>query len=114
MWVGGGLTFLAVIVAWVLFRAPDIGAAVRVLRGMAGLGAPLAAADLRLLALAPLLGLAWLAPNSQTLVGYDPAGSAGAAATPGLAVARPLFAGLLFAAAFLSLSHVSEFIYYQF
>jgi len=36
-WLGGALTLLFVIVAWVLFRAPDFATAARVLSGMAGL-----------------------------------------------------------------------------
>lgn len=36
-WLGGAVTLLFVICAWVLFRAPDFATAVRVLAGMAGL-----------------------------------------------------------------------------
>ena len=34
---GCGLTFLAVVIAWVFFRAADVGSAVHMLKGMAGL-----------------------------------------------------------------------------
>ncbi len=49
-----GLTLLAVVLAWVPFRAPDLGATVAMLRGMAGLNG--LAVPAPLVALLPLLG----------------------------------------------------------
>ena len=120
--LGGGLTFLSVVAAWVLFRAADLASAGRVLRGMAGLSgfapgpAPLGAGSLGLIA--ALLLLVWIAPSTQELTGYNP--DASAAARPAGArrraqlAARALACGAVFAVAFLSLSKVSEFLYFQF
>jgi D-alanyl-lipoteichoic acid acyltransferase DltB (MBOAT superfamily) len=100
IWGARLLTFVAVVVAWVFFRAESFGAALRVLEGMAGLrgfGIPAAfmvylgdyqswVATLgigfdsatgavipgvrRAIVLFLLLALVWLAPNSQELVGH--------------------------------------------
>jgi D-alanyl-lipoteichoic acid acyltransferase DltB (MBOAT superfamily) len=75
-------TFLAVLVAWVFFRARDVESAQRVLGGMIGLGGQASASYtqdiqpglLPLLATSPwiwivtLLAIAWLTPNSQEIV----------------------------------------------
>jgi D-alanyl-lipoteichoic acid acyltransferase DltB (MBOAT superfamily) len=121
---GGAFTFLAVVIAWVFFRADNIPAAMLMLHGMSGLSIgtnpPVDLTEAAKLIL-PLLGLVWLAPNTQELMGYEPPSMRGAAtatsasrlhwtASPGWAVA---FA-CLFALTFLSLSKVSEFIYFQF
>jgi D-alanyl-lipoteichoic acid acyltransferase DltB (MBOAT superfamily) len=68
-WAGQALTFAAVAVAWVLFRAPSLAGAGRVLRGLAGahgLGAPPPPAQALLLA--ALLAVAWWAPNSLEIL----------------------------------------------
>lgn len=78
------LTFLAVTVAWVFFRAADFGSAMAVLTGMAGLGGlglPVLTLDgAGLAALAPaglvalLAAIVWLLPNShQFMALYQPA-----------------------------------------
>lgn len=68
---GWALTMLAVIVAWVFFRAPDMASALNVLAGMAGLhgGAALSGEQAEVLAkiAALLLGAAVL-PNSQQIL----------------------------------------------
>lgn len=68
---GAALTFLAVVVAWVVFRAPDVATAGTMLAGMAGLhGFGPIDPELALLC-APLLLIAWFAPNSQQIMaGY--------------------------------------------
>jgi D-alanyl-lipoteichoic acid acyltransferase DltB (MBOAT superfamily) len=120
------LTFCAVIIAWVPFRADDLASAFAMLRAMAGangLGSFNDSPELgpAWLLIVPLLALVWLAPNTQQITGYLP--PAGPAPEPIRLPAwlrwrpSPRFAvagGLLLAVAFLSLSKVSEFIYFQF
>ena len=76
------ITFLAVLVAWVFFRARDLESAQRVLGGMIGFGGQTSASYtqdiqpglLPLLANSPwiwiatLLAIAWFTPNSQEIV----------------------------------------------
>ncbi len=76
------LTFLAVLVAWVFFRARDLESANRVLGGMIGFGSPasppytqdIQPGLLPLLATNPwiwigvLFAIVWLMPNSQEIV----------------------------------------------
>jgi D-alanyl-lipoteichoic acid acyltransferase DltB (MBOAT superfamily) len=93
---GIALTFLAVVVAWVFFRAPSLSAALNILQGMAGLHgvvlpeewqaalAPDGAAAVagmsfgylevfggarQMIWVAALLAIAWGLPNSQEFVG---------------------------------------------
>ena len=112
-WAARALTFLAVVVGWVFFRAPDFAAAGKVLAGMAGLSG-FASANLahsasgllareQLLVLAALLGWAWLAPNAPAVAERLRPGFAWALATAGLLLA-----------ALLVLDRPSAFIYYQF
>jgi D-alanyl-lipoteichoic acid acyltransferase DltB (MBOAT superfamily) len=121
----GLLTLAAVVAAWVLFRAPDLATAGRVLAAMGGAGgaagrAAFADTAAALAASAALLLLARVAPNSQQLVGYAGPGDPPPDATPLLPLAwspSPRWAiatGLLAAAALVSLTRVSEFIYFQF
>jgi D-alanyl-lipoteichoic acid acyltransferase DltB (MBOAT superfamily) len=159
---GIALTFAAVCSAWVFFRAPDMRAALHILRGMAG-GYGVALPEMvgaRLGPLRPLLegaGVAfylgggarfsatwgWIAvaalivfglPNSQRIMGLaaprvagDDTQAAPARAPSGQGVARwqhwPRWSpsrnwawslGALALAALLSLSHPSEFLYFQF
>jgi alginate O-acetyltransferase complex protein AlgI len=150
-WYGAAawtLTLLAVIVAWVPFRAPTMAAAGRILAGMAGLngislpnaiGARIgglrpvlehwgfdfalgggSAFVLAWLWIAALLPIALFAPNSQQIVGryrpalrFDPALAARRLAwapTPAwsCAIATLAVGGTL------ALTHVSEFLYFQF
>ena len=121
------LTFLAVVVAWVFFRAESLAAAQAMLEGMAGLngiskadpyyyGAP------QLKGLLAMFLIAWGLPNAQQLLHrYRPviATYADEILAPGRLSWRPsaawalLTAALLLAAA-VNLTHVSEFLYYQF
>ncbi len=116
------LTFLVVVFGWVLFRAANIGAAMTMLHAMIGEGGVVSKSliDIQsgLVLAAILLGLVWIAPNTQELVHGQPKafqtaksswsitgrwGQIGAAAL-----------GALFGGSFLSLSRVTEFIYFQF
>ncbi len=123
-WIGGrALTFVAVVVAWVLFRAQSLEGAGRLLTAMSGLrGFELAASfELRdaLLLVLPLLLLVWTAPNTQELFAeYRPA-LYGPTEPPGRLrwSPTPLAAGALALAALVTLLHLSrpsEFLYYQF
>lgn len=129
------LTFLAVVVAWVFFRAPDVASALSILSGMAGLNHFSVDGTYSLLKIdgdaawkiAAALAIVFLLPNSQEIVGVrviDPDGSATSggsvlgrvasrlrwAATP----ASGILMGVLFFVCLLKLRQVSEFIYYQF
>ena len=133
------LTLLAVVLAWVPFRAADLPTTWRVYAGLAGLGPDTAALPVPSLlptlaagALPALLvlllgwGIALLAPNTQTLLrGFAPG-----LASPGYATgiegpargghawrpspAQAMALGALLAVSILSLGRASEFIYFQF
>ncbi len=119
------LTFLAVSLAWVVFRARDLGAAASVFAGLIGQGrshivtvSPLAGA-----ALVALFALVWFAPNSMEITWtYRPAlppGTDTALGDPGRLAWRPtprqaIAYGVLAIVAVLDLSNRSPFIYFQF
>lgn len=65
-WCGRIVTFLAVVVAWVFFRAEDADDAMRILAGMSGLadGAPVFASGQVLAMLLAMLFIVWFTPNS--------------------------------------------------
>jgi alginate O-acetyltransferase complex protein AlgI len=142
--LAGAITFLAVVVGWVFFRAASVDASLNVLAGMAGLHgfvlpvewqaklaripalAGLTFADLgatfhgreELQIIAILLALAWLAPNTQELMRrFAPAlGESGASSR---LVWKPSFGWALTIAVLtviplLRLNRISEFLYYQF
>jgi len=122
------LTFLAVSVAWVPFRAADLPSAGRMLGALVGAhgalaGPPIAEPGVALAWLCTCLAIVWGLPNSQTwmrrfepILGSPPAAPAGWRRhlawrpSPGWAVA--VSAGL--ALCLLRLSRVSEFIYFNF
>jgi hypothetical protein len=67
------LTFLAVVIAWVFFRAPDMATALSVLSKMADPG-NIAFGRVEMvyaLFVAIYAALAWFAPNTQEIMGYD-------------------------------------------
>jgi alginate O-acetyltransferase complex protein AlgI len=119
------LTFSAVTLAWLVFRAQNMGAAWLVLSGLAGQGrshmvtfSPLAVA-----ALAALFAVVWLAPNSMEITWkYRPAlapDRAGAVGRAGWLAWNPdarnaVVYGVLCIVAVLALSSLSPFIYFQF
>jgi D-alanyl-lipoteichoic acid acyltransferase DltB (MBOAT superfamily) len=125
--LGQALTFLVVVVGWVFFRAADINAATSMLKSMAGahgLGgsASLAESGRALLVIAAFLVVAWFAPNTQQLVGYEGPDAGGKARLPieqTVRTWRPtvrwaLLVGCFSALSIMSLSKVSEFLYFQF
>lgn len=129
-----GLTFLAVVVAWVFFRAENVSAALAMLRGMAGLNGALAGGAGPAQAFSDtgtafavtglLLAVAWLAPSTQQITRYigpehevvldvheaEQAHASRWRPSPRWAVST----GLLLAACLMSMSRVSEFLYFQF
>lgn len=133
-WCSGTLTFVAVVIAWVFFRAESLPAAHTMLQGMSGLQGfmPHAWTPSReaLKVIVPCMLLAWLFPNvRQMLIRYKPAWEdlAGKATPAPLPQGRlpnflswrptPLRAigmGLLFVWCLDSLTKVSEFLYFQF
>lgn len=66
VWSGRILTFLAIVVAWVFFRADEIGDAMRFLTGMSGMGGDglLAARAQDVMVLATMFLIVWFTPNS--------------------------------------------------
>ena len=125
--LGQLLTFVAVVVAWVFFRADSLTAARAILEGMAGLngiskadpyyyGAP------QLKGLLAMFVIAWGLPNAQQLLRrYRPVLHTYPGDIPeaGRLIWRPTAAWALLTAALLitaavNLTHVSEFLYYQF
>jgi alginate O-acetyltransferase complex protein AlgI len=154
--VARSVTLIAVIVAFVIFRAPTLAVAVRIYRGMVGLpqgslaptgpvtsiarlggglgGNPNALAPGQAIEwLAVALAVLWLLPNTQQIMArfrpafnYDiasprrrlPLLARVAGLGPWLywrpAAAGAVVTGVLAALAFLSLQHVSEFLYFEF
>jgi alginate O-acetyltransferase complex protein AlgI len=124
--LGQAITFVAVVIAWVFFRSEDVGSAVRMLLAMAGnngaAGPESVDSTAALVVSAALLALAWLAPNTQELTGYE--GPEGAYASTEARRPPPLrwqpsagwavAIGCLFGIALMLMSKVSEFIYFQF
>jgi D-alanyl-lipoteichoic acid acyltransferase DltB (MBOAT superfamily) len=131
------MTLLAVVLAWVPFRAADLPTTWRIYAGLFGFGAAPEAAMLPAVGAVPALllllagwAIALLAPNTQTLMrGFGPGLASPGYATgleslrpmnDGTAAAwRPSYAqamalGLLLAVSILALGRASEFIYFQF
>ena len=121
---GRVVTFLAVVVGWVFFRSDDFDAAIVMLLGMSGangLGIGTNVGQTWLLIL-PLLLLVWIGPNTQEITDYvqsythphkptmHPGGWLKWSPTRGRAVVCCGF----FALSLLSLSKISEFLYFQF
>lgn len=124
--LGMALTFLCVLLAWVLFRASDFPAAVALYKAMFGLEEVTAHARLfkpQIFAfMAVLVAFCWISPNLQRFMAnyfQPPEGDRAPKVEPCRFAWRPNLAwavltGLVFLAAFLSLSNRSEFLYYQF
>jgi D-alanyl-lipoteichoic acid acyltransferase DltB (MBOAT superfamily) len=110
------LTFAAVVVAWVFFRAETTPAALGMLGAMAGLGAgaaPATLAPVTWAALAALLVGAWALPNSQQWLGLAPEdGRPRLVWRPSLGWA--LAVGVVALAAVVDLFESAEFIYFRF
>ena len=113
--IGWALTFLAVAMGWVLFRADGFGTAARMFASLAGHGGSFAAflpgADVWI-ELAGLGAIAFLGPNSQSLVLGGPEARRWPAWRPSPGWALLLALG--FALALGQMSDVSPFLYYRF
>ena len=127
--LGRVLTFAFVALAWVPFRATSLAAAKTMTGALVSLAplATLASLDrTSVMSVGLLLLLAWFAPNTQELTGYEgPSGHYSRETAPALSAQAPwlrwtpspawaLATGLLVAACILSLTRVSEFLYFQF
>lgn len=123
------LTFLAVVIAWVFFRSDSTQAALRILKAMAGLYGfdrhdPYYFGIMELRWLVPTLAIAWFAPNVQQIMQrFQPAFETYPGEIEPLHVRwlewRPSFLWALATAlvsvlALINLTHVSEFLYFQF
>jgi alginate O-acetyltransferase complex protein AlgI len=112
------LTFISVVVAWVFFRADSMATAVYVLEKMADpTHLALGRGELVNAAFIAVYGaIAWFAPNTQEIMGYDHAGRT-VGENLGSWLRRP---GFLYAAAatlafgVMGISQHSEFIYFRF
>lgn len=122
---GQMLTFIAVVVAWVFFRAPDTATALRMLHSMAGMNelGSLTSYNEAWLWIGLFSAIVWFAPNTQQMLGY--AAPAGSYAAPEMhsqtvrlrwqpTLPWAILTGAVFALSIMSLSHLSEFIYFQF
>jgi alginate O-acetyltransferase complex protein AlgI len=127
VFLGRGLTFLAVVVGWVFFRAANIETASAVLRAMGGANGLDASASsvggtTAMLVIGGLLLIAWLAPNTQELVAYqgptvganDPRTTPPPTVTWQPTLRWAVLVGSLTGVSIMSLSKVSEFLYFQF
>jgi D-alanyl-lipoteichoic acid acyltransferase DltB (MBOAT superfamily) len=125
--LGGGLTFLCVVVAWVFFRADSVPAALAILKGMAGLNGFAYKTEffrgmeqIKLLMICALI--VWFAPNIQQIfIRYRPTLEVYTHANFALLklewVAKPVWAiilGIGGAIAVMNISEGSEFLYFQF
>jgi len=128
-WLGRLLTFLAVVVAWVFFRAESMDAALAILRGMAGLNGvtkvdPNYFGILELKWLLSLFIIVWSLPNIQHIFyRYRPALETypGEVSPPRQRwqIWQPdmkwaLVTASLLMLALINITHLSEFLYYQF
>jgi alginate O-acetyltransferase complex protein AlgI len=105
------LTFVAVVIAWVPFRAPDLATAFQFFAAMLGThGLAPALVDSNLvLQLASGLGIVWIAPNSLELVHHDGPAPQWLASPAGVVACAVLMVGSL-----ASLGQISTFIYFSF
>ena len=124
------LTFFAVIVGWVFFRAADVDAALVILQAMSGLGGlgladpfanhVVADAGTAVVLIVGLLGVALVAPNTQQLVGsWERSGEPARALDWLRWRPSPLHAALVGVLFFVCFSRIfaaeaSEFLYFQF
>ncbi|QPF92166.1 MBOAT family O-acyltransferase [Bradyrhizobium commune] len=115
---GAVLTFLAVVVAWVFFRAESVAWALRVLRAMADpSNIVFGREEIAALVLVSIsAALVWLAPNTQAIMGYDH-GNRRVGEDLRAGRLRPLVlygASLVLALGILGIQSHSEFIYFRF
>jgi len=116
--IGAGLTFLAVVIAWVFFRAESVTWALRVLYAMTNPATIVFGREeiAALVQVAIYAALVWLAPNTQEIMGYDHASRRVGETLPAGRM-RPLVlsaASLVLAFGILGIQSHSEFIYFRF
>jgi D-alanyl-lipoteichoic acid acyltransferase DltB (MBOAT superfamily) len=113
------LTFVSVVVAWVFFRADSMASALLVLSKMADptqIAAPGRAEMIDAGLIMVCAAIAWFAPNTQEIMGYDHANRTvgeGLAACPRRAAFLYVSAAVL-AFGILGIQQHSEFIYFRF
>ena len=127
-WLSRALTLLAVMVAWVFFRAADLDAALSMLHSMAGLGAA-GPEEFKVLKRLPqliliLLVVLWLPNTQQIMARFSPAFDTYRGEEQAMAarhwwqwrLSRPwaLFSAAVAVIATLHLNRISEFLYFQF
>lgn len=115
---GAVLTFIAVVVAWVFFRAESVSWALRVLCAMADPSNIVFGREeiAGLVLVVIYAALVWLAPNTQDIMGYDH-GNRTVGETLREGRLRPLFlyaGSLVLAFGILGIQSHSEFIYFRF
>jgi alginate O-acetyltransferase complex protein AlgI len=112
------LTFLAVVVAWVFFRADSLASALSVLSDMADPGRIVFGPTemTQSLMIAIYAAIAWFAPNTQAIVGYDHANRSVGKNLSAWRVRPWLVYGgaAAFAFGILGIQQHSEFIYFRF
>jgi alginate O-acetyltransferase complex protein AlgI len=112
------VTFIAVVVAWVFFRADSLSSAFNVLSKMADPGT-IAFGRLEIaqtVFIAVYAAIAWFAPNTQTIMGYDHQNRS-VGQELGAWRMRPLFiyvTAAVLAFGILGIQQHSEFIYFRF
>jgi hypothetical protein len=116
--VGFVLTFLSVVVAWVFFRADSMASAIYVLSRMADPGRILLgrAELIEVLFIVVYAAIAWFAPNTQAIMGYDHQTRSVGATLAGWQQ-RPFFiyaSAAVLAFGILGIQQHSEFIYFRF
>ena len=112
------LTFLAVVIAWVFFRADSLSSAFFILSKMADPTHIVFGRDevARALLVTFYAGLVWLAPNTQAIMGYDHENRRVGENLDGLRM-RPLLlygGAAVLAFGILGIQQNSEFIYFRF
>jgi len=117
-WAAFVLTFLAVVVAWVFFRADSMASALSVLSKMVdptqGSFGRVEMANMMFVAV--YAGIAWLAPNTQAIMGYHH-NNRTVGETLGAWSRRPAFlyvSAAVLAFGILGIQQHSEFIYFRF
>ncbi len=115
---GVAVTFLAVVVAWVFFRAESLPSALKLVAAMADPGRVAFGREeiAALLTVSVYAALVWLAPNTQDIMGYDH-GHRAVGENLRAERMRPLFlygASAVLALGILGIQSHSEFIYFRF
>ena len=121
--MGCFITFIAVVLAWVIFRAETLGAGISIIESMLGLNGYGFSGRFQLSMIAKLLIIAWALPNTQQVMAkYEPALSVYDRVKPSILPWlewRPnlvwmLFVLLLASQSLMKGDEVSEFLYFQF